>query len=143
MGQQQILLIVIGVIIVGIMVVVGISIFNLNEYNSNKRNLAAELSTYPPFVFKYWETVEMLGGAGGNTDNVTPARVAGYIGFTGPNNSWTSENGEFRVIVAAGTRVSIRGLGSSTRNGKHPMVTARINLATKTFTTTVTDNEGW
>jgi len=143
MGTQQILLVVMSVIIVGIMIMVGITMFNAQAYSSNKRALASEMLTYPPYVFKYWETSKLLAGAGKEEANVTIPRVASYIGFTDTLYSLTSENGEFRVILATGQSVGLRGIGNATKNGKHPMITTRINLLTKKYTISSGEIEGW
>jgi len=44
MGQQQLLLIVLGVIIVGIAVVVGINLFNANATNANRDGVISDLN---------------------------------------------------------------------------------------------------
>ena len=44
MGQQQLLLIVLGVIIVGIAVVVGINLFNANATNANRDAVVSDLN---------------------------------------------------------------------------------------------------
>jgi len=137
MGTQQILLLVIGMIMVGIMISVGIAMFINHEYNSNKNAMASEMATYPPYVIRYWLTIKMLGGAEKDAAMLTKEKIAGYLGFMGANYSNTSENGEFRISSITGTTVVLKGLGKETRLGKHPLVTATVNLATETFTTTV------
>jgi hypothetical protein len=44
MGQQQLLLIVLGVIIVGIAVVVGINLFTANAISSNRDGVVSDLN---------------------------------------------------------------------------------------------------
>jgi len=44
MGQQQLLLIVLGVIVVGIAVIVGINLFTVNAVSSNRDGVTADLT---------------------------------------------------------------------------------------------------
>lgn len=143
MGNQQMLLIVMGVIIVGIAVVAGFTLFNHQQYNSNQKNLGTEMATYIPLVYKYWESRKMIGGAEMDTTEVSPARVAGYIGFTGANYSTSSENGEIRITQAAATTVVLEGLGKEKRKGKFPYITATLNLATGNTQTEIGAAESW
>ncbi len=130
MGIQQMLMLVLGIVIVGIAIAVGIYMFYAQEYSTNKRNLNSEVSMYGPYIVKYWETTEMLGGAGGKIANVSLSKIAKNIGFFGPSFSTTSENGELRVtmISAVDSTVTLKGLGRATRKGKHPLVTSVTSL---------------
>lgn len=143
MGTQQILMLVLVMIVVGIAVAIGITMFINQAYNSNKDALISELITYRPAVVRYWKVSRLLGGAGGDITNVTQERVANYIGFTDSLYSMSSENGEFRVTGVAGRIVTIKALGTETKGGKHPFVTATINIVTGATTTTVSSAAGW
>jgi hypothetical protein len=143
MGTQQMLLIALGVIIVGISVSVGITLFFNQSYNSNKQSLAAEMAAYRPMAVRYWKTSKLLGGAGGDVNNVTIESVANYIGFTDTLYSLTSANGEFRVIGVNGTVVTLKALGAETRRGKHPSVASTLNIANGVITTVLGDATGW
>ncbi len=66
MGQQQLLLIVLGVIIVGIAVVVGINLFNANAEESAKDTLVSEGTNLGAMAQQYFKKPVALGG-GGNT----------------------------------------------------------------------------
>lgn len=143
MGTQQMLLLVLGVIIVGIAVAVGITMFVNQSYNSNKESLAAEMVTYPPTVLRFWRSSKLLGGAGGDVNEVSPSRVANYLGWTGANMSQRSDNGEFRLIGATGTRVVLRAQGTDSKGNKHPIVTTRISLDTGVVITALSDSLAW
>ena len=69
MGQQQILLIVIGVIVVGIAVVVGINLYNSALYNLNDTAVRNDLINLAEMAHTYWLTPASLGGGGGNFFN--------------------------------------------------------------------------
>ncbi len=143
MGTQQMLLIALVMIIVGISVAVGITLFQNQAYNTNRDALVSELITYRPAVVRYWKVSKLLGGAGGDITNVTQERVANYIGFTGANYSLVSDNGEFRVTSVVGRIVTIKGLGAETKGGKHPLVTATINIETGVIRTDIGNAAGW
>lgn len=143
MGNQQLLLVVIGTIIVAIAIVVGFTLFNHQQYNSNRNNLGTEMATYYPLVLKYWESRKMIGGAEMDTTEVSQERVAGYIGFTGANYSTTSQNGEIRITQAAGTTVVLEGLGVEKRKGQYPYITSTIDLATGNTETEISAAESW
>jgi len=66
MGQQQLLLIVLGVIIVGIAVVVGINVFTASSVEANKSALVADLQTIGSMAQQYYRKPAAMGG-GGNT----------------------------------------------------------------------------
>ena len=77
MGQQQLLLIVLGVIIVGIAVVVGINLFNANAESSTQDSIVSQGTNLGAMAQQYYKKPTAMGG-GGNS----------YAGFnTGP---WTT-----------------------------------------------------
>jgi hypothetical protein len=137
MGTQQILLIVLGVIIVGVAVAVGISMFGNQAYNSNKQAVAAELTDYAAQVLQFWKTPASMGGAGGVITNVTVAKTASYIGFTGASSSITTDNGEFRVTAVDGNVVTLKGLGKENKSNSFPYVTTTVDLSNSAIATTI------
>jgi hypothetical protein len=143
MGTQQMLMIVLSVIIVGIAAAIGITMFINQGYNANKEALASEMVTYPPTILRFWRSSKLLGGAGGDVNEVSTSRVANYLGWTGPNFSQTSDNGEYRLIGATGTRVVLRAQGVERRGSKHPIVTTRINLSNGSVVTALSDSTAW
>jgi Tfp pilus assembly protein PilE len=66
MGQQQLLLIVLGVIIVGIAVVVGINVFTASSSQANRDAITADLTNLASLAQTYYRKPTALGG-GGNT----------------------------------------------------------------------------
>ena len=63
MGQQQLLLIVLGVIIVGIAIAVGISMFKSNAMSSNRDQLINDLNNLAAKAQQYYrKPVAMAGG---------------------------------------------------------------------------------
>jgi hypothetical protein len=66
MGQQQLLLIVLGVIIVGIAIVVGINLFNANAEESTKDSIVTQGTNIGAMAQQYYKKPTALGGGGNN-----------------------------------------------------------------------------
>ena len=62
MGQQQLLLIVLGTIIVGVAVVVGINMFTIGAINSERDALILDINTVAATAASYWRKPAALGG---------------------------------------------------------------------------------
>jgi hypothetical protein len=99
MGQQQLLLIVLGVIIVGIAVVVGINLFNANSEESAKDTMVSEGTNIGALAQQYYKKPTSMGG-GGNT----------FTGFSIPAklSKDSSAGVSFSASVAA-QKVTITG----------------------------------
>ncbi len=62
MGQQQLLLIVVGLIIVGIAVVVGINVFASSAVNAKRDNVISDLLHLASEAQRYYKTPAAMGG---------------------------------------------------------------------------------
>jgi hypothetical protein len=100
MGQQQLLLIVLGVIVVGIAVVVGINLFNANAVSSNRDGVVSDLNNLGAMAQQYYKKPASMGG-GGNT----------FTGWSIPTQLDTTANG-FYVATVAAQSVVIVGTGT-------------------------------
>lgn len=100
MGQQQLLLIVLGVIVVGIAVVVGINLFNANAVSSNRDGVVSDLNNLGAMAQQYYKKPTSMGG-GGNT----------FTSWTLPLELDTTANGTYTATVAAQS-VTIVGTGT-------------------------------
>lgn len=126
MGQQQLLLIVLGVIIVGIAVVVGINVFTASSVQANKDGLTADVVNLGSMAQQYYRKPAALGG-GGNT----------FTGWTLPGTLDTTGNGTYAATVNAQS-VSIVGTGNEKgANGSAVVITATV---TPTNITTAVTN---
>ncbi len=105
MGQQQLLLIVLGVIIVGIAIVVGINLFQASAVQSNRDAVVADLNNLASQAQMYYKKPASLGG-GGNK----------YTGFTIPTGMSTNANGTYTIDAAADAQITIVGEGMETGN---------------------------
>ena len=129
MGQQQLLLIVLGVIIVGIAVVVGINVFTASAASSNRDAVIADLTTIGSMAQGYYRKPTALGG-GNNTFTgwVVPAQLA-----------QTSNMSAAVTPTVAAQSVTLVGVGTETGNDGSAKVKATMTV-TPTAMTTVVDN---
>ena len=64
MGQQQLLLIVLGVIVVGIAVVVGINLFNASSIEANRDGVVSDLNNLGAMAIQFYKKPVSMGGGG-------------------------------------------------------------------------------
>ena len=107
MGQQQLLLIIAGVIIVGIAIATGIYLFSGNSVKANKDAIISDLNNIGQYAYRYKLRPEPLGGGG---------RV--YTGFTLPVKLASNENATYSSAATPTkitfTAVSKMGYGTIT-----------------------------
>lgn len=104
MGQQQLLLIVIGVIIVGIAIVVGIQLASTSAQSGNRDAVIADLNNIGAYAQQYYRKPTTMGG-GGNS----------FRGWTIPPSLTKTGNGTYTATVGA-TVVTIVGTGNEVGN---------------------------
>jgi hypothetical protein len=105
MGQQQLLLIVLGVIIVGIAVVVGINLFNANAAESAKDTLVSEGTNLGAMAQQYFKKPIALGGGGNSFAGfVIPTALA-----TTPSATWSAAPSGATNCVFTGTPITGSG----------------------------------
>jgi len=127
MGQQQLLLIVLGVIIVGLAITIGINLFNSNAESSNRDAVVNDLNNLGSLARKYYISTISLGG--GNQS---------FNGWNIPDNLASNGNGSFSVTVSD-QQVIISGLGIQTgKDGSTPVKV--INYVTSTRDSIVISN---
>lgn len=103
MGQQQLLLIILGVIVVGIAVAVGITMFQDNAVNANRDAVTNDLVNLSARCQQYFRRPLSLGGGQGDFSGVTIQDLT-----TKPSNA----NGSYVVTSAAATQVVLDGTGT-------------------------------
>ncbi len=89
MGQQQLLLIILGVIIVGIAIAVGLSMFSSQSISSNKDAITNDLNNLFANAYQFRIRPASMGGGGGL-----------YTGYAIPTALASNENGAFTATVA-------------------------------------------
>jgi len=111
MGQQQLLLIVLGVIIVGIAIVVGINLFQAQAEESAKDSMIAAATNIGAMAQQYYKKPVTMGGGGGD---FAPS-AAGSTPFTIPVSLREDANGDYGIgasgtfVASAGDEVTIVG----------------------------------
>ena len=90
MGQQQLLLIVLGVIVVGIAVVVGINLFNANAEESAKDGIVSDCTNLGAMAQQFYKKPTSMGG-GSNT----------FTGWAIPTSLVNTANGGYSAAVGA------------------------------------------
>jgi hypothetical protein len=110
MGQQQLLLIILGVIIVGIAIAVGISMFSSSSVQSNKDAIINDLNNLAANAYQFRIRPTTMGGGGGS--------YTGGSGFAIPTKLASNDNGTFtgtnaaQAVTIVGT--SAQGYGTVT-----------------------------
>ena len=97
MGQQQLLLIVLGVIVVGIAVVVGINLFNASAEEANKDGIVSDCTNLAAMAQQYYKKPVSMGGG-----------AQAFTGWTIPPGLAGTANGDYTALVTA-TDVTITG----------------------------------
>lgn len=128
MGQQQLLLIVLGVIIVGIAVVVGINVFTASSTQANRDAVIADMTNLASLAQQYYRKPTALGG-GGNA----------FTGWTVPGQLDTTGNGTYSATVAA-QQVTIVGVGNEKGNDGTANVKATMVVGPSAITSTTINN---
>ncbi len=99
MGQQQLLLIVLGVIIVGIAIAVGISMFKSNAQSSNRDQVINDMNNLAAKAQQYYRKPTAMAGGG---QSFCPANDATIPGFTLAPVDTGNANGSY-FVEASGT----------------------------------------
>jgi len=91
MGQQQLLLIVLGVIVTGVAISMGITLFNANSRERNKESIVLEMRDIGADIAAYSLKPQIMGGGGGN---ISTYRIAA----SGP---WGTDNDEATYTLSS------------------------------------------
>ena len=105
MGQQQLLLIILGVIIVGIAIAVGVSQFGAHSTQANKDGVTSSLVNIAANAYQFKIRPTSMGGGGGAYDNSKGATAA----YTVPSKMSADDNGTYTLTSAAAATAVIKG----------------------------------
>ena len=123
MGQQQLLLVILGVVIVGIAIAVGVSLFVDAAQAANRDAVTNDLYHLVELAHKHYRTPTSLSG-GGNTFN----------NFTFPPILAENSNGTYEQVNVGHTddHIHFEGTGIETgRDGTNPIrIEVRIEIDT-------------
>ena len=138
MGQQQLLLLVLGIVIVGLAVVVGIQAFGENQKKANSDAITNDVIRIASDAQAWNLKPQAFGGGNGVFTGVTLEKLGYTLGTNGATSAaYGNLNGGYSISgVAAGT-LTIIGCNKAQKN----KVTAAVNgTGPSNITTTVTND---
>ena len=126
MGQQQLLLIILGVIIIGVTIAVGITVFDDSLVTNNRDAVQNDLMALSVYAREYYNKPIIAGGGGHSFVGLT-ADAAGQAKIA-PLNSWSNENGTYSISTAGDVGlVIITGVGKvKLPTGQYPTYDCRV-----------------
>jgi Tfp pilus assembly protein PilE len=130
MGQQQLLLIILGVIVVGIAVAVGITMFQDNAVSANRDAVTNDLVNLAARAQQYYRRPTALGGGQGDFSACTLAQLTSK-----PSNA----NGTYVLSSPGATSVTLTGTGVEIGNDGSTAVEVQMVVYADSMTTTVTN----
>ena len=113
MGQQQLLLILLGVILVGAAIVLALSLISAQSIQSNKDAMINDLNHIAAHAYQYLISSNALGGGAGK-----------YTGYKIPTTLASNENGQYQCTVEP-DEVTLRAISSANSGNT---ITARVDL---------------
>lgn len=128
MGQQQLLLIVLGVIIVGIAVVVGINVFTASASQANRDAVVSDLTNLASLAQTYYRKPTALGG--GNST---------FTGWVIPTSLATTGNGTY-VLTTGAQSITIVGTGKEKGTNGTSAVVVTMVIGPDSITSTTMTN---
>lgn len=142
MGQQQLLLIVLGVIIVGIAVVVGINVFTSSAQSSNRDLVVSQLTNLAAKAQQHFRKPEALGGGGNSFAGFKLAtadinNASGQYALSASAISGTTAITGDTSSVAADTLIYIGGSGTETGDNDTDPVKAFATVSRNSIVTTI------
>jgi hypothetical protein len=109
MGQQQLLLIILGVIVAGIAVAVGITMFTDSAISANRDAVTNDLVNLAARAKQYYRRPILMGGGGNSFVGLT----ADAVGIHKLTNHPTTANGTYSIVTAGtSTDLLIQGIGT-------------------------------
>jgi len=100
MGQQQILLIVLGIIIVGIAIVIGIDSFHSKALQANRDAVIIDLNYLASDAQAYYKKTKTYGGG-----------EQSFMGYDIQSQLKTNDNGTYSVLSTQPQKTIIEGIG--------------------------------
>ena len=143
MGQQQLLLLVLGIVIVGLAVVVGIQAFGENQKKANSDALVNDGVRIASDIQAWLLKPAAFGGGAGDFTGLDFGDLGYTMGSNGAaTDAYGNLNGTFALVVTAGAigtgAASIQGCNADNDNGSEIIVdgTTPADISTRTFTWT-------
>lgn len=109
MGQQQLLLLVLGIVIVGLAVVVGIQAFGENQKKANSDAITNDVIRIASDAQAWNLKPTAFGGGNGTFTGVTLERLGYTVTGTGDAMNYNNLNGDYRITAVAAGSITIEG----------------------------------
>ena len=137
MGQQQLLLIILGVIIVGIAVAVGITMFQDNAINANRDAISNDLVNLAARAQQYYRRPVGLGGGGNSFTPASPAVAitADAAGLKLLTNKEVNENGTYSIKSVNPTTLVLHAVGKYVVDNDSVSATCTVTATGYTLST--------
>ena len=143
MGQQQLLLIVLGVIIVGIAIAVGVTMFQSSAVDANRQAVISDLVNFAAKAQRYYRVPTELGGGSQNFDNfvlspLDTGNANGSYSCTTTQPSGASfVAGDITAISSSSGTIYIVGCGKENGNDGSNAVKAFVTVTPTGVSTTI------
>ncbi|MBU2494059.1 MAG: hypothetical protein KJ571_15640 [Bacteroidetes bacterium] len=131
MGQQQLLLIVVGILIVGISIIIGISMFTASAVEAKRDNITNELINLASLAQQHYRKPQTMGGGNRAFDN-----SHGGLTWTIPPSLVTTGNGWFSIENISTDQVVILATGNEVVTG-NDSVKVQITVSPNDFQVTI------
>ncbi len=119
MGQQQLLLIILGVIVVGIAVAVGITMFKDSAVSANRDAVTNDLVNLASRAQQYYRRPVALGGGGGSFGTLTS--------ITQLTSKASNANGSYALTTGT-TKLVLKGTGTEMGNNGSTSVAVEMSV---------------
>jgi hypothetical protein len=137
MGQQQLLLIILGVIVVGIAVAVGITMFQDNAVSANRDAVVNDLVNLSARAQQFYRRPQSLGGGQNSFLGLNTNGISKLVNVPSGSTSWVNANGTYTVVSASDSNVVLQGLGNEIGNDASTKVKVTMTVKATASTTTV------
>ncbi|HTY37177.1 MAG TPA: hypothetical protein VMH23_08695 [Bacteroidota bacterium] len=102
MGQQQFLLVIVGVIIVGLAIAIGISLFSAQSVSSNRDAMMNDLNHLAMVAYQFRISLRSMGGGEGD-----------FSTFVIPTQMRVNNNGSYMVANAQPSTLTIHAISTT------------------------------
>lgn len=126
MGQQQLLLITLGVIIVGIAIVTGLILFEYSSNENKKNQIKSEGANLATMAQKYYRLPPTMGGGGRS-----------FVGWTIPALLDTTDSGIYSITSISTNNLVITGIDRMMQLGQD---TIRVTVQVTESDYMITEN---
>lgn len=103
MGQQQLLLLVLGILVVGLAIIVGIQAFGENQKKANADSLVSDVVRIASDAQAWYLKHAAFGGGAGSFEGLT----FDQIGYEATAGVYTNVNGRFDLASVAAASITI------------------------------------